>query len=70
VTRREIGFLLIGLGFGLMFALAVVLEVLLSLYRSGLITSYGWDKVALLVPFLLLIIGLGLLLYRPRSERH
>ena len=69
MTKREIGFLLIGLGFGLLLAMAAVLEVLFSLYRSELITSYGWDKVIVLVPILLLVIGLVLLLYRPRSAR-
>jgi uncharacterized membrane protein len=57
VTKRETGFLLIGLGFGLMFAIAAIVEVLLSLYRSAFITAYSWDKVLLLVPILLLVIG-------------
>jgi hypothetical protein len=35
VTKREAGFLLIGLGFGLMFAIAAIVEVLLSLYSSS-----------------------------------
>jgi hypothetical protein len=41
MTKREAGFLLIGLDFGLMLALAVILEVLLSLYNynSALITA-------------------------------
>jgi hypothetical protein len=58
VTKREIGFLLIGLGFGLMLSIAAIVEVLLSLYRSAFITSYSWDKVALVVPVLLLVIGM------------
>ena len=69
MTRRETAFLLIGLGFGLMFAIAAIVEVLLSLYRSTFISAYSWDKVLLLVPFLLLVIGVTLLLYRPKSER-
>jgi asparagine N-glycosylation enzyme membrane subunit Stt3 len=69
VTKREIGFLLIGLGSGLMFASAAIVEVLQSLYRSAFITSYSWDKVLLIVPVLLLVIGGVLVLYRPRSER-
>jgi hypothetical protein len=69
VTKREIGFLLIGLGFGLMFAIAAIVEVLLSLYRSAFITAYSWDKVLLLVPVLLLVIGGVLVLHRSKSER-
>jgi hypothetical protein len=69
VTKREIGFLLIGLGFGLMLAVAGILEVLLSLYRSAFITAYSWDKVAVIVPVLLLAIGLVLILCRPHLEQ-
>jgi len=57
VTKRETGFLLIGLGFGLMFAIAAIVEVLLSLYRSAFITTYTGDKFLLIVPVLLLVIG-------------
>lgn len=70
MTKREIGFLLIGLGFGLMSAVAGILEVLLSLYRSAFITAYSWDKVAIIVPILLLAIGLVLILYRPHREQE
>jgi len=69
VTKRETGFLFIGLGFGLMFAIAAIVEVLLSLYRSAFITTYSWDKFLLIVPVLLLAIGGGLVLHRPKSER-
>ena len=69
MTKRETGFLLIGLGFGLMFAIAAIVEVLPSLYRSAFITAYSWDKVLLLVPILLLVIGGGLVLHRPKGER-
>lgn len=68
MTRREIGFLLIGLGFGLLLALAAVLEVLLSLYRSAFIAEYGWDRVFVLVPVVLLITGLTLVLRRPKPQ--
>jgi hypothetical protein len=65
VTKREAGFLLIGLGFGLMFASAVIFEVMLSFYRSALLTSYSADKVLLFLPVLLLVIGGFLVLHRP-----
>ncbi len=69
MTKREIGFLMIGLGFGLMLAVAGILEVLLSLYRSAFITAYSWDKVAVIVLVLLLAIGLVLILYRSHLEQ-
>jgi hypothetical protein len=64
MTKREAGFLLVGLGFGLM--LAVILEVLLSLYKTAFITAYNWDKALLLAPVILLAIGLALILHKPR----
>jgi len=69
VTKKETGFLLIGLGFGLMLAIAAIVEVLLSLYRSAFITSYSWDKVLLVAPLLLLVIGGILVLHKPKGER-
>lgn len=48
----------IGLSVGLMLSIAATLEILLSLYRSAFITAYDWDKIMLLIPFLLLVIGL------------
>ena len=68
MTRREVAFLLIGLSVGLMFSVAATVEILLSLYRSAFITGYSWDKVMLLLPFLLLLIGLFLLLYRGKCK--
>lgn len=65
---REIGFLLIGLGFGLLLALVAILEVLLSLYRSAFIVEYGWDQVFVLVPVVPLITGLALVLRRPEPQ--
>jgi hypothetical protein len=69
VTKREAGFLLIGLGFGLMFAIAAIVEVLLSLYRSAFLTAYSWDKILLLVPILLLLVGGALVLYTNKGDR-
>ena len=67
VTKREAGFLLIGLALGLLLSIAAVLEVLLSLYRSALISDYGWDKIVVFVPILLLVIGLVLVLSKSQS---
>lgn len=68
MTRREVAFLLIGFSVGLMFAIAATLEILLSLYRSAFIVAYSWDKLMLLFPFLMLVTGLFLLLYRGKSK--
>lgn len=51
-----------------MLSVAATLEILLSLYRSAFITAYNWDKVMLLFPFLLLLVGLFPLLYRGKSK--
>ena len=51
-----------------MFAIAATLEILLSLYRSAFIVAYSWDKLMLLFPFLMLVTGLFLLLYRGKSK--
>jgi hypothetical protein len=68
MTRREVGFLLVGLGFGLMLALAAILEVLLSLYRTGFVGSYSWKKTFVVVPVLLLGAGVALIAHRPRAR--
>jgi len=70
MTKREVAFLLIGLGFGLMLALMTVLAVLLSLYRSSLITGFGWDKVLIVLPALLVVTGITLLVYKSKREHN
>jgi len=69
MARREIAFLLIGLGLGLLLSLAVVLEIFVSLSRNQAISSYGFDKFVLIIPMLLLLAGIILLAYRTKSER-
>jgi len=68
MRRREIAFLLIGLGLGLLLSLAVVLEIFISLYHNQTISSYGFDKFVLVVPILLLLAGIILLAHRTTSE--
>jgi hypothetical protein len=68
VTRREIAFLLIGLGVGLSLSVVAVIEILKSLYHHMFIVGYSWDKPIALVPFLLVVAGLILLL--PRKEKR
>jgi hypothetical protein len=68
MARREIAFLLIGLGLGLLLSLAVVLEIFVSLYHYEVISSYGVDKFVLIIPILLLLTGIILLACRTKSE--
>ena len=69
MTKREIGFLLIGLGLGLLFATVAVIQVLASLSQRAYIISYSWDKVILLAPTVLLITGVVLLARRQKNVR-
>ena len=70
MTRREVAFILIGLGLGLLLSLVVVLEIFVSLQHSTAISSYGFDKIVLLVPILLLLAGIVMLAYRTKPERN
>jgi hypothetical protein len=69
VTRRELGFLVIGLGIGLLFAVFATVSILRSLNERVFIISYGWDKAMLTVPLLLLTIGMLLVLYKRKSMK-
>jgi hypothetical protein len=70
VTRREIGIFIIGIGLGLLLSLAVVLEVMLSLRDGSRLSNYAVDKIAFLIPGVLLLTGVILLAYRKKSERN
>jgi hypothetical protein len=69
VTRRELGFLVIGLGIGLLFAVFATVSILRSLNERVFIISYGWDTAMLTVPLLLLTIGMLLVLYKRKSMK-
>jgi hypothetical protein len=69
MTRREVGFLITGIGLGLLLSIAVTLEVMLSLRDGSRLSGFCIDKVILLVPLALLILGLILTVYRKKSER-
>jgi hypothetical protein len=68
VTRREIAFLLIGLGLGLLFSLEVILVIFMSLRGGGAIDSYSIDKLVLLIPGVPLAVGIFMLAYRKKSD--
>jgi hypothetical protein len=69
MTRREVGFLITGIGLGLLFSLAVTLEVMLTLRNGSTLSAFSVDKVILIFPIALLIVGLVLAVYRKKSER-
>ena len=70
MNRRDTGFLLIGIGLGLLLSLAVLLEVMLSLRDGSHLTSFAFDKVIFLLPAVLLLVGVVLIAYRTKSERN
>jgi hypothetical protein len=69
MTRREVGLLITGIGLGLLLSLAVTLEVMLSLRNGSALTGFGIDKVILIFPIVLLIVGLILAVYRKKTDR-
>jgi hypothetical protein len=70
MTKREIAFLLIGLGFGLLLSVAVTLEVFISLQRNSTIGGFYVEEIAVVAPILLLVAGIILLGYRTRQGQE
>ena len=69
MTRREVGFLITGIGLGLLLSLAVTLEVMLTLRNGSTLSAFSIDKIILIFPIAVLIVGLVLAVYRKKSER-
>jgi len=69
MSKREFGFLIIGVGLGLLLSEAVTLEVMLSLRDGSKLTAFGFDKVVFIIPVILLVIGVILVAYRSKAER-
>lgn len=69
MTKRDTGFLLIGLGIGLTLALLVINEVFKSLIGGARLESYSIDRAMIVIPALLLLAGVVLLLWKPRRQR-
>jgi len=71
MTRREVGFLLIGLGAGLVFAVAAVIEFVLSFHQMFIVgIRFLPLSVVLTVPFLLVLLGLILLRRRKDEQKQ
>ena len=70
MTRREVGFLITGIGLGLLFSLAVTLEVMLTLRNDAALSAFSIDRIILIFPIALLLVGLLLVVYRKKSERN
>jgi len=69
MSRREVGFLLIGLGTGLVLSFAVAIQFLLWFHHM-FIAGIRWrpESVVLTVPFLLILFGL--ILPRQRKDEQ
>ncbi|HWG21701.1 MAG TPA: hypothetical protein VG225_14310 [Terracidiphilus sp.] len=70
MTRREARFLLIGLGAGLMLAVALVIEFVLWFHHM-FIVGFRWrpESLVLAVPFLLVLFG-SILLHCRKNEQY
>ena len=70
MTRRELALLLIGLGVGLILAVAAAIEFVLWFHHM-FVMGFGWrpGSVLLTLPFLLILLG-SILLYRSKGERN
>jgi hypothetical protein len=68
MTRREIGFLLIGLGAGLIFAVVAIIEFVLWFHHMFII-GVRWlpGSIVLALPLLFVLIGVTLL-YRRKTQ--
>jgi hypothetical protein len=70
VSKRELGFLLIGLGIGLLFAAAAVAESVLCFHHMFII-GFSWrpGSIVLALPFVVIAVGIILLRRAPRRLR-
>lgn len=70
MSRRELAFLLIGLGIGLSLAVAVVIEFVLWFHHM-FIVGVNWrpTSAVLAIPILLVLLG-SILLYRSSRQRN
>jgi hypothetical protein len=71
MARRELGFLLVGLGAGLVLAVVAVIEFVLSFHHMFIVgISWRPGSVLLTVPFLLILFDLILLRRRKDGQNQ
>jgi uncharacterized RDD family membrane protein YckC len=70
MRRREIAFLLIGLGVGLAFSAVAIVGWVLSYSHHMFIIGIQWGRVSVLIalPFLLVLLGFAIL-FRSKGEQ-
>jgi hypothetical protein len=62
MNRREVGFLLIGLGTGLILAVAALIEFVMAFHHMFIVgIQWRLGSIVLALPFFLIIFGLMLL---------
>lgn len=70
MTRREVEFLLIGLGVGLIFAVVAIIEFVMWFHHMFIIgISWRPGSVVLALPLILTLTG-SILLYHSKGERN
>ena len=71
MTRRETGFLLVGLGTGLVLAVVAIIEFVLW-FHYMFIVGFRWqpESVLLALPFLLILLGLILMRRREGNQNQ
>jgi len=72
MTRREVAFLLIELGVGLILAVVAIVEFILWFHRMfivGIRLSWSPGSIVLALPFILMLIG-SMLLFPGKGEQR
>ena len=69
MSRRELGYFLVGLGAGLVLTVAVVIEFAFSFHHMFIVgISWGMGSIVLALPFVMILTGLILL--RRNEDDH
>jgi hypothetical protein len=68
MSRREIGFLLIGLGIGLMLSVVAIVEYVMMFHHMFVI-GIAWNPKSILLVLPFVLVGIGVvLLFRSRGK--
>ena len=68
MTGREVGFVLVGLGIGLMLAVVSIVEYVMMFHHMFVI-GIAWNPKSILLFLPFVIVGIGLILLRRRSTK-